>query len=83
MDDVSPQVIRSIYSVTNVADEFDNITDKKRLRSLLPKIQNGEGPSFFNVKVRAENLPLVLPPKDGAFLKDRFRVALFGSDAVR
>ncbi|HBL54747.1 MAG TPA: aldehyde dehydrogenase, partial [Deltaproteobacteria bacterium] len=24
-----------------------------------------------------------LPPKDGAFLKDRFRVALLGSDAVR
>ena len=63
--------------------ECYNIADKKRLRSLLPQIQNGEGPLFFNVKVRAENLPLVLPPKDGAFLKDRFRVALFGSDAVR
>ncbi len=63
--------------------ECHNIADKKKLRSLLPQIQNGEGPLFFNVKVRAENLPLVLPPKDGAFLKDRFRVALFGSDAVR
>jgi thiamine pyrophosphate-dependent acetolactate synthase large subunit-like protein len=63
--------------------ECHNIVDKKRLRSLLPQIQNGEGPLFFNVKVRAENLPLVLPPKDGTFLKDRFRVALFGSDAVR
>jgi thiamine pyrophosphate-dependent acetolactate synthase large subunit-like protein len=63
--------------------ESHNIADKKRLRSLLPQIQNGEWPLFFNVKVRAENLPLVLPPKDGAFLKDRFRVALFGSDAVR
>jgi len=49
----------------------------------LPQIQNGEGPLFFNVKVRAENLPIVLPPKDGTFLKDRFRVALLGSDAVR
>jgi thiamine pyrophosphate-dependent acetolactate synthase large subunit-like protein len=63
--------------------ESHNIADKKTFRSLLPQIQNGEGPLFFNVKVRAENLPLVLPPKDGAFLKDRFRVALFGSDAVR
>ena len=63
--------------------ECHNITDKKRLRSLLPQIQKGKGPLFFNVKVRAENLPLVLPPKDGAFLKDRFRVAFFGSDAVR
>ena len=66
-----------------IFSECDNILDKNRPRSLLPKIQNGEGPLFFNVKVRAENLPLVLPPKDGAFLKDRFRVALFGADAVR
>ena len=33
-------------------------------------------------KVRAEDLPLVLPPKDGAFLKDRFRGALLGPGAV-
>ena len=62
--------------------ECHTIADKKRFQSLLPQILKGEGPLFFNVKVRAENLPLVLPPKDGAFLKDRFRVALFGSDAV-
>ena len=62
--------------------ECHTIADKKRFQSLLPQIQKGEGPLFINVKVRAENLPLVLPPKDGAFLKDRFRIALFGSDAV-
>ena len=33
-------------------------------------------------KVRAEPLPFVLPPKDGAHLKDRFRLALLGPDAV-
>ena len=34
------------------------------------------GPSFAVVKVRAENLPLVLPPKDGTELRTRFRKAL-------
>jgi hypothetical protein len=34
---------------------------------------------FYNVKVRAEPLPFVLPPKDGAYLKDRFRTALLGA----
>jgi len=58
------------------------IADDDGLRSALPLIPNGEGPTFFNIKVRAENLPLVLPPKDGAYLKDRFRLALLGADAV-
>jgi hypothetical protein len=40
------------------------------------------GPLFFNIKIRAENLPLVLPPKDGAYLKDRFQLALLGTDAI-
>ncbi len=56
------------------------VTDKKGLKSALPQIRKGIGPAFFNIKVRAENLPLVLPPKDGAYLKDRFRQALLGAD---
>jgi thiamine pyrophosphate-dependent acetolactate synthase large subunit-like protein len=58
------------------------VGDKKGLESILPQIQNEVGPLFFNIKVRAENLPLVLPPKDGAYLKDRFRLALLGTDAI-
>ncbi len=41
-----------------------------------------EGRIFVNIKVRAEELPLVLPPKDSAYLKDRFRMALLGERAV-
>ena len=54
------------------------ITDNKSLKSAIPQIQKEVGPLFFNIKVRAENLPLVLPPKDGAYLKERFRLALIG-----
>ena len=48
----------------------------------LPVIRRGEGPIFYDVKVRAENLSPVMPPKDGAYLKDRFRIALLGPDAA-
>jgi thiamine pyrophosphate-dependent acetolactate synthase large subunit-like protein len=54
------------------------VSDKKSFKSVLPQIQKEVGPLFFNIKVRAENLPLVLPPKEGAYLKDRFRFALLG-----
>ena len=54
------------------------VADKKGLKSAIPQIQKEAGPLFFNIKVRAETLPLVLPPKDGAYLKDRFRLALIG-----
>jgi thiamine pyrophosphate-dependent acetolactate synthase large subunit-like protein len=45
-------------------------------------IRSEAGPIFYAIKVRAEPLPFVLPPKDGAHLKDRFRLALLGPDAV-
>jgi len=54
------------------------VGDEKGLKSVIPQIQKEVGPLFFNIKVRAEDLPLVLPPKDGAYLKDRFRFALLG-----
>ena len=39
------------------------------------------GPNFLQIKVSAEKLPLVLPPKDGILLKDRFRRAVLGKSA--
>lgn len=58
------------------------VSEKKSFKSVIQQIQKEAGPLFFNIKVRAENLPLVLPPKDGAYLKDRFRFALLGKDAI-
>ena len=40
------------------------------------------GPLFAQVKVDPEKLPLVLPPREGAYLKNRFRIALLGTQAV-
>ena len=58
------------------------VREEKSFKSVIQQIQKETGPLFFNIKVRAENLPLVLPPKDGAYLKDRFRTALLGKDAI-
>ena len=55
------------------------IRHETALQSVLPQIYAGEGPLFCNIKVRAEDLPLVLPPKDGVVLKERFRRALFST----
>ena len=45
-------------------------------------IRTEAGPIFYAIKVRAEPLPFAMPPKDGAYLKDRFRLALLGPEAV-
>lgn len=39
------------------------------------------GPNFAVIKVQAEKIPLVLPPREGALLKARFRRALLGPEA--
>ncbi len=59
-----------------------DIFDQAQLEAALPRVRAEPGPVFFNIKVRAEDLPLVLPPKDGVRLKDRFRAALLGSDVA-
>ncbi len=61
-----------------VGDIFDQV----QLEAALPRIRGEQGPVFFNIKVRAEDLPLALPPKDGVHLKDRFRAALLGPEVV-
>ena len=54
------------------------IRDEAELETAVGPIRVQPGPVFFSIKVRAEPLPFVLPPKDGAWLKDRFRLALLG-----
>lgn len=45
-------------------------------------IHSGKGPLFAQVKVDPEKLPLVLPPREGSYIKNRFRIALLGPQAV-
>jgi thiamine pyrophosphate-dependent acetolactate synthase large subunit-like protein len=50
-------------------------------KSLQKAIHTQRGPHFAVVKVDAEKIPLVLPPREGALLKARFRRALLGAKA--
>lgn len=52
------------------------------LAAAIPVIRGTAGPVFHVIKVTAENLPKVIPPREGAYLKDRFRIALLGDAAV-
>ncbi len=45
------------------------------------RIVETAGPAFAVAKVMAEKIPLVLPPREGALLKARFRRALLGPEA--
>lgn len=60
----------------------ETVHDQGGLEAALPAIRTAPGPLFFSIKVRAEPLPFALPPKDGAWLKDRFRLALLGDAAI-
>ena len=57
------------------------IWKKEELPSLTEMIHTAPGPNFAAVKVVTEQAPLVLPPREGALLKARFRRALLGDAA--
>ena len=57
------------------------IQARAQVTALRGAIHLGTGPLFAQVKVVAEKIPLVLPPRDGGLLKSRFRKALLGAGA--
>ena len=57
------------------------VTDRKGVDGLHKMVHGEAGPNFAQVKVLAEKIPLVLPPREGALLKARFRRALNGPAA--
>lgn len=48
------------------------------IRGMRSGVYRGRGPLFYQVKVKRETPPLALPPRDGGYLKHRFREALLG-----
>ena len=57
------------------------VREPGELAGLRAGIHGVPGPHFAQIKVVAEKLPLVLPPREGAVLKARFRKALLGEGA--
>ncbi len=54
------------------------VTDGREIPELRTAVHTADGPLLAVVKVLAESPPLVLPPRDGVLLKERFRRALAG-----
>lgn len=52
------------------------IRDMAGVDDLKTRITSREGVKLATIKIRAENLPRVLPPRDGVYIKNRFRAAL-------
>jgi thiamine pyrophosphate-dependent acetolactate synthase large subunit-like protein len=52
------------------------VRDEETLAPAVNLARDARGPVFITIKIRAESPPLVLPPRDGEILKQRFRAAL-------
>ena len=59
-----------------VACGFRNSKKILKAQDFRKIVHETPGPNFLQIKVAADKLPLVLPPKDGVLLKERFRKAL-------
>jgi thiamine pyrophosphate-dependent acetolactate synthase large subunit-like protein len=57
------------------------VSSAREVLKLKTLVHEKSGPHFLQIKVKAEKLPLVLPPHDGVLLKNRFRRALLGARA--
>jgi len=58
-----------------------NVYSAAQLTTWIPKLYRQPGPVFANIKVTTARVPLVLPPRDGTILRQRFRAALLGAQA--
>lgn len=55
------------------------VREASEVAQLVKDVRTKKGPVFRLVKVMVEKLEFVMPPQDGALLKDRFRQALLGA----
>jgi thiamine pyrophosphate-dependent acetolactate synthase large subunit-like protein len=58
-----------------------SVRTEAELDALARRLFTAPGPLFATVKVSAETPAMVLPPRDGPYLRSRFREALLGPDA--
>lgn len=62
----------------------EHVTNAAALSRMSDAVRGkSDGPILFQVKVVDKKLDFVLPPRDGAYLKHRFRVALLGAAAAQ
>ncbi|HDR9482493.1 TPA: aldehyde dehydrogenase [Burkholderia aenigmatica] len=58
-----------------LADSFA-IRDERDVTHIVERVKVGSGPVFAQVHIRADEPPRALPPRDGVYIKNRFREGL-------
>jgi hypothetical protein len=56
--------------------KVDLITERQGVEPLRRRVHARDGLNLAVVKIKPENLPRALPPRDGVYVKNRFRLAL-------
>jgi len=59
------------------------VRTEEDVRALRDRVFSKSGLLLAQVKIGSRVHPRVMPPRDGSYLKDRFRGALLGADAFR
>jgi len=75
--DIAGMATAAGFATVNVVAETSELASARSL------IQNGTGPNMIVLKVDAHMPEVVMPARDGAWLKHRFRNALLGEDAAK
>lgn len=61
-------------------EDAKTITTMDDVSALRDAIHADEGPLLAVIKISSDEVPRVLPPRDGPYLANRFRAALLGED---
>ena len=59
-----------------------DINTMAEVQALRDRIHQGGGSLFAQIKIDPEKIPLVLPPRDSTFIKNRMRVSVLGQSAL-
>jgi thiamine pyrophosphate-dependent acetolactate synthase large subunit-like protein len=73
-------ILTDVARACGIKETFD-ISDELDLREFAGRLRNAATTLFARVAIRADEPPRVLPPRDGALLKTRFRRARSASTA--
>jgi len=60
----------------------ETVSDDAELDTLCGRLYASDGCGFASIKIAPVDCPRVMPERDGAVVKDRFRRALLGADAA-
>jgi len=59
-----------------------DVNTMAEVQALRDRIHQGGGSLFAQIKIDPEKIPLVLPPRDSPFIKNRMRVSVLGQSAL-